>query len=232
LIIAAGITTALALCGLAVVLARAGNWRPVALAFLIALPLQPLAFYVVRLPIDGLLRTTFGMTGWVVIVSLFYAPMTEEPAKWLAAAAPTVRRAIASHPVSVALAVGLGFGIGEIWFLAHALATAPSYPDVPFWMFGGFMVERLEVCFLHGAFVALPFVQLARGRSFWLGGVAGMVLHFLLNLPIFLAQIDVPGLGRQGWIIVLLLWVAGFVVAGALMVWRLSRVQTVASRPA
>jgi hypothetical protein len=232
LIIAAGITSALALCGLALVLARAGNWRPVALAFLIALPLQPLAFYVLRLPIDGFLRTTFGMTGWVVIVSLFYAPMTEEPAKWLAAAAPAVRRAIASRPVPVALAVGLGFGIGEIWFLAHALVTAPNYPDVPFWMFGGFMIERLEVCFLHGAFVALPFVQLARGRSFWLGGVAGMVLHFLLNLPIFLAQIDVPSLGRDVWISVLLLWVAGFVVAGALMVWRLSRVQPDAARPA
>jgi len=40
LIIAAGITTALALCGLALVLARASDWRPLALAFLIALPLQ------------------------------------------------------------------------------------------------------------------------------------------------------------------------------------------------
>ena len=256
LIIAACITTALALCGLALVLARAGNWRPLALAFLIALPLQPLAFYVVRLPIDGLLRTTFGMTGWVMIVSLFYAPVTEEPAKWLAAAVPAVRRAIASHPVSVALAVGLGFGIGEIWFLTHALATAPNYPDVPFWMFGGFMVERLEVCFLHGAFVALPFVQLARGRSFWLGGVADPLLgiepstsEWTLGKPDLIVEVpayEVPAtgvinyqylraanpLGRDVWITVLLLWVAGFVVAGALMIWRLSRVQTVALRPA
>jgi hypothetical protein len=59
-----------------------------------------------------------------------------------------------------------------------------------------------------------------------------MVLHFLLNVPIFFAQIDVLGLGRDVWITVLLLWVAGFVVAGALMVWRLSRVQTVALQPA
>ena len=26
--------------------------------------------------------------GWVVIASLFYAPLTEEPAKWLAATVP------------------------------------------------------------------------------------------------------------------------------------------------
>ena len=53
-----------------------------------------------------------------------------------------------------------------------------------------------------------------------------------LNVPIFFAQVDVLGLGRDVWITVLLLWVVGFVVAGALMVWRLSRVQTAALGPA
>jgi len=37
-----------------------------------------------------------------------------------------------------------------------------------------FIFERLEVCFLHGVFVTLPFVALARGWAFWLGGLAGM----------------------------------------------------------
>jgi hypothetical protein len=130
--------------------------------------------------------------------------------------------------VTVALAVGLGFAIGEIWFLAHALVSRPGYPDLPAWMFGGFVIERLEVCFLHGAFVALPFANLARGRSFWLGGLAGMVLHFLLNFPIYLAQRDVFGLG-QAWIPVLQLWVLGFVVACAVMCWWLARRQPAAS---
>jgi hypothetical protein len=44
LLIAAGITTVLALCGLAMLLRRTGDWRPLALAFVAALPLQPLAF--------------------------------------------------------------------------------------------------------------------------------------------------------------------------------------------
>ena len=68
----------------------------------------------------------------------------------------------------LALAAGVGFGIGEIWFLAHALIRSPGYPDLPFWMFGGFVVERLEVCFLHGALLIPPFYALATGRS---GGV-------------------------------------------------------------
>jgi hypothetical protein len=222
LVIMAAITTAIALGGLLVLLTRAAEWRPLLLAFVVALPLQPLAFYVVRLPIDGMLRTNFGIAGWVTYVALFYAPLTEEPAKWLTALVPAVRSAIARMPVHVALAVGIGFGIGEIWFLAHALVTSPSLPDVPFWMFSGFLIERLEVCFLHGCFVIAPFLALAHGRSFALGGLIGMTLHFFLNFPIYLAQIDLFGLGAATWASMLLFWIAGYVIAGAVAVKRLT----------
>jgi hypothetical protein len=222
LLIAAAITTAIVLGGFAVLLFRAPDWRPLALAFVVALPLQPLMFYVVRLPIDGMIRTNFGMAGWVLLLSMFYAPLTEEPAKWLPAAVPAVGRAIMLTPVAVALAVGAGFGIGEIWFLAYALVTAPNYPDVPFWGFQPFIIERLEVCFLHGAFVSLPFVALAHRRPLILGGIGGMVLHFGLNFPIYLMQIGAFGLGREVWVNVLQLWILGMVVAGALMCWRLA----------
>src|ERR1700709_745328 len=115
LLIAAGIVTAIVLGGFATLLIRAPDWRPLALAFAVALPLQPLMFYLVRLPIDGIIRTNFGMVGGVLLLSMFYAPLTEEPAKWLPAAVPSVGRAIMCTPVAVALAVGAGFGIGEIW---------------------------------------------------------------------------------------------------------------------
>src|SRR5262249_21028249 len=173
----------------------------------------------------GLLRTSFGMTGWVVIASLFYAPLTEEPAKWLTALLPPVRRAIMQAPVHIALAVGLGVGIGEIWFLAHALVTAPSYPDLPFCMESVFPVGRREVCFLHGCFLIAPFVQLARGRSFVLGGLDGMTLHFFLNFPIYLAQLDFLELGAAMWAALLLFWIVAFVIVGAFVVRRLMRVQ-------
>jgi hypothetical protein len=222
LAIAAGFTTALALGALVFLLVRAESWRPAALAFAITLPMSPLAFYAVRMPIDGALKAALGTATWLLVASMFYAPLTEEPAKWIAAAVPMVRRAIHAQPVTMALAVGLGFGIGEIWFLAHMIVSQPTYPDLPFWMFNGFVIERLEVCFLHGAFVALPFAALARGRSFWLGGLAGMVLHFLANFPILPAKLDVFGLGAA-WAAVLQLWVLGFVVACAVMTWRLAQ---------
>jgi hypothetical protein len=149
------------------------------------------------------------MVGWVSIASLFYAPLIEEPAKWLTAAVPRVRRAVAAEPIPLALATGIGFGIGEIWFLTNALTKAPGYPDEPFWYFSGFMIERLSVCFLHGAFLVPPFYALARWRraqAFWLGGLIGMVLHFFLNFPIYLAQVDTFGLGARVWMTALISW--------------------------
>jgi hypothetical protein len=223
LIIAAAITTAVVLCGFAVLLVRVRDWRPLVIAFLVALPLQPLAFYLVRLPIDGFVRTTFGAAPWILLLSMLYAPCTEEPAKWLTTAVPRVRRAIDQRPVAVALAVGTGFGIGEIWFLAHALTGAPNYPDLSVWMFRGFIIERLEVCFLHGAFVAPLFFQLARKRPAWLGALAGMAMHFALNFPIYLAQTDTFGLGRQVWVGLLIAWPIVFIIACAIMLCRLAR---------
>jgi uncharacterized membrane protein YjfL (UPF0719 family) len=222
LFIAAAITTALALCGFALLLRHGQNQRAMLLAAAIALPLQPLVFDAVRLPIDGLLRTSFGMAGFVTIVSLFYAPLTEEPAKWLTALVPKVRDAIRQDPIVLALAAGAGFGIGEIWFLAHALIMSPNYPDLPFWMFAGFVIERLEVCFLHGALLIPPFYALATGRSFLLGGLVGMAGHFLLNFPIYLASINSFGLGET-WKPLLLLWTLLFVVIGAIVALSLPR---------
>jgi hypothetical protein len=223
LFIAAAITTALALAGFAVLLRHGDDRRAMTLAFLVALPLSPLMFYLVRLPIDGLLRTSFGISaGVVTIASLFYAPLTEEPAKWLTAAVPRVRAAIHKDPIFLALAAGAGFGVGEIWFLAHALIKSPGYPDLPFWMFAGFLIERLEVCFLHGALLIPPFYALATGRSFLLGGLAGMVGHFLLNFPIYLASINALGLGER-WKPLLLLWTLLFVALGAILACLLPR---------
>jgi len=216
LLIAAAITTALALTGFAILLGHADDRRAMTLAFLVTLPLSPLMVYLVRLPIDGLLRTSFGVSaGIVTIISLFYAPLTEEPAKWLAAAVPRVRLAIHKDPIFVALAAGLGFGVGEIWFLTYALINSPGYPDLPFWMFSGFAIERLEVCFLHGALLLPPFYALACGRSFLLGALAGMTGHFLLNFPIYLAATNTFSLGEK-WKSLLSLWVLLFVLLGAI----------------
>ena len=216
LIVAAALATFFAVAIGGVLWRRAGPEarRGLGGAFLIALPLQPLAFYLLRLPLDLFIRAGIGTGALWIVASLFYAPLTEEPAKWLVLATPPVQRALSpARAVPLALAIGLGFGIGEIWFLGLSIALSPGYRDAPFWMFNPFILERLEVCLLHGAFLAPAITRLALGKSFWPGALLGVALHFMTNAPVALAQTNFLGLGAAMWTAVLTLWVLVLTVA-------------------
>ena len=206
IVIAAVITTlaVAAFCGYLTIRLSQPADRPILLlAAIVALPLQPLAFYLVRIPLDGLVRQALGTDMAYAIATTFYAPLTEEPAKWLVLLLPAVRRVLRpDNAIAVALAIGLGFGVGEIWFLANQVAQVPAYAGVPFWMFGGFLGERFVVTFLHGGFIAFLVARLAAGRPLIPGALIGMGLHYLVNLPIFLAAVRAFGVPAEAWTVV------------------------------
>lgn len=157
-------------------------------------------------------------------LSLFYAPMIEEPAKWFSLVLPSLRKHLTpKNAVAVALSVGLGFGVGEIWFLAERLSRSPQIAALPFWQLGGFLLERVQVCFLHGAMIVLVFKRFAEGRNVWPAALIGIALHFALNFPIFLAGVNVPPLGRVVWPLVLLGYLLLFTGACAAWVLRMTR---------
>lgn len=183
-------------------------------AFLVALPLQPAAFYLVRLPFNQWLTGLLGHKPslWIMI---FYAPVTEELAKLIPLLVPAVRRAVAPQSaVRLALAIGLGFGIGELWFIAWNLREVPAVAALPFYMLGGFLGERFMVCLLHSAFTSLSLR--------WRGGLLlAMLAHLGLNLPIALAAVDFPPLGKAVWGVILGLWTALYFLAALFMLARL-----------
>ena len=86
LIIAAGLTSLMALVVLGKLislLSTPSDRRVLLLALAVALPLQPLAFYLVRLPLLHTLLPDVS-AGWLRPAFLLaLAPLTEEPAKWL-----------------------------------------------------------------------------------------------------------------------------------------------------
>lgn len=191
------------------------NERLVWLAAALALPLQPLAFYFVRVPLDHWLVTQLGSTSTAYqwLISL-YAPLTEEPAKLVPLLIPAIRLDIqATNFVRYALAIGVGFAIGEMWFIADRVAQVPAFAGMPFYQFGGYLGERLLVCLFHSAFVS---VALWRLRSrFALGFAGAAALHWLGNFPILLMAWNVGGLGKTFWTVVIQLWLL-FYFVGAL----------------
>lgn len=214
ILIAAVITTILSVVVVGLLIRRLSSRQDrsvLLLAFFFALPLQPLVFYFIRLPLHELLTGWLGAGALLTAITLLYAPVTEEVAKWLALGVPSIKKSIKpENAIAIAIAVGLGFGVGELWFIAERLARVPQLAALPFYYFNGFLTERLMVCFLHGAFVALFFKHYAEGSSVWPAALFGMAAHYLLNFPIYLSGINLFGLGQQVWGLLLVAHVAVF----------------------
>src|SRR5215471_12526620 len=138
------------------------NERLLWLAAGLVLPLQPLAFYFVRVPLDHWLVAQLGSTSatykWLTTC---YAPLTEEPAKLVPLLIPVICRDISARNfVRYALAIGAGFAVGEMWFIAERVAQVPAIRALPFYQLDGYVVERLMVCVFHTAFVSVTLWRL------------------------------------------------------------------------
>lgn len=198
------LTTALAVIGVGGFL----RWRAPKSEYLFLLllvlgnlPMCALAFYCVRGPVlDYLVKLVLDeKSGLYQFVTILYAPITEEPAKIWLLLIPAVRHRITRENFwRVAVALGLGFGIGELWFLAERVTHAAQFAKVPWYQFGGFLNERLMVCILHGTFVSLTLYFYTHGR-FLLGFFLAMCAHFLGNFPIYLMIINFMNLGPTAW---------------------------------
>lgn len=213
--IAAVLTTAIALAIFGTLIRKLklpANPRLLWLVFLIVLPLEPAAFYFIRVPLDHWLTALLGSQSPVLPwITTLHAPLTEEPAKLLPLLIPAIRADITRANFGrYALAIGLGFAIGEMWFIADMIARNPKFAAVPFYLFGGYVGERLMVCLFHSAFVGIALLCL-RNR-FWLGEAGAMAAHWLGNFPIFLAGWNVGGLGTTLWSITLQIWIIAYFV--------------------
>lgn len=213
--ITAAITTlaALAIFGTWIIkLKLPANERLLLLAFFITIPLEPLSYYAVRLPIDHFLAAALGRNSdlYQWLFSL-YAPLTEEPFKLIPLLIPAIRRDIRTENFArYALAIGLGFAIGEMWFLADLIAQSRKLGGVPFYEFSGYFVERLMTCLFHSAFVALALWQLR--TRFILGFAAAAAAHWLGNFPILLLVWNVGGLGPVVWTTIIQVWLGLFLL--------------------
>lgn len=175
------------------------NPRSLWLAAALALPLQPLAFFFIRVPLDHWLVGQLGSASeaykWL---KTFYAPLTEEPAKLVPLLVPFIRRDISTtNFVRYALAIGVGFAIGEMWFVADRVAHIPELAALPFYQFGGYITERLATCVFHSAFVAVALWRLHRRLA--LGFAGAVALHWFGNFPLSLMAWNVGNLSKTAW---------------------------------
>jgi hypothetical protein len=197
------------------------------LLFLLALPLSAGTYFLVRLPIKGAVDARLAIDSPLnTAARLCYAPLTEEPAKLLPLLVlllPALGgRLTRENVVAVAMTLGVGFAVGEMWLIFFFLRDTPELapggawagkPWYEFHFFGGYIGERLQTCFTHSGFMVLSVWGLRRGPGWFALGLAGaMTLHFLGNFPIYLMNTDAFGWSKPVWQQLVGLWVALFTV--------------------
>jgi len=133
---------------------------------------------------------------WFIGLIWLNAPMFEEAIKILPAVLLKRRSFLheAFQALSVGLALGMGFGLGEAAYLAYGIAQSPAYNQLPWYMFTGFASERLIVTFAHGLMTSIAVLGLYYGkRNVLLCYMTAVGLHALINLgPILLALKLIP----------------------------------------
>ena len=218
IVVAAIITALLCLATYGTVLwfvAPRDERRLLALLLALQLPVSVGTFYLIRRPLDGAIHGLLGDAGGYRWITTLYAPLTEEPAKlWPLLLPPIARRVGRENAVRVGVALGLGFGLGEIALVARFVQDAPQFAALPWYSFGGFINERFMVCLAHGGFTTMALCGWRRWPIGLAGGLAlAMLLHFLANIAIPLVRLSPLGGNEALAGAILSLWVTLFWVA-------------------
>lgn len=190
------------------------TWRY--LAFLpLGLPLSAIVNLLVKGPLAEWVGARAGIAPklglatpvWFLLFLFLLSPVFEELIKVAPALVPSVRRAAAEPDGAfwTGMALGIGFGIGEAAYLAWGIGSSGAYDQYAWYMFGGFLSERLFVTFFHGLMTALFLWFVARRRPL-LGFLAAAGSHALINSTAMLYQLKlVPGWVPSLTLVVLLI---------------------------
>lgn len=175
------------------------------------LPMSWIMFHAVRLPLDSWLETMLGKGELLAWLRTAYAPLTEEPAKLWPLLLPVVARLVTRESIGrFALALGLGFALGEIVTVAGLVsARQPAVAALPWWQLGGFITERFMTCAIHGAMTSLALLAWRQRIGFIPGLLLAMCAHYMANFPITAAQRGWVGSNPQVVQTLLFLWVMG-----------------------
>ena len=135
------------------------------LAFILfALPLSAVVNLMVKKPILLYILHSLNLNlkplHWpvqVMIFTLLLVGFSEEGVKMLPVIIPKVRREISRskfNKLALSWLIGVGFGIGEAYYIAYNISLNPELSGYPYYYFTGFMGERVMASLVHGVFTA------------------------------------------------------------------------------
>ena len=77
-------------------------------------------------------------------------------------------------------------------------------------MLGGYINERLITCIIHSGITGVALHFIIKRKAVITGLLSAMLLHFICNFPIFLAQKNLFSIGKDVWMVILQIWVLSY----------------------
>lgn len=150
----------------------------------LALPLSPIVNVLIKAPLYNMLLLSSGAVGdtakltlTVIILTLLLVGFTEEAMKITPLLARNIWRLCRQrrlYSLIVGWCLGVGFGISEAWYIAYGVSLSPEIGGYPFYMYSGYIVERVAVAFIHGGMT-----MIAVYGAHW--GLKGLTLTYIVS---------------------------------------------------
>ena len=187
--IMAAITLILAWVGWGILFYRIGIQNRMLIRItILMLPMSALVNLLIKTPVNHFVASFFHLSPevnvsqpvWYLVFLSFLPPITEELAKAFPLAMPEIRKTMKQDALWVGAWSGLGFGLGEIIYLAWTISVSLQYQGTAWYSYTGFLGERLAVCLVHAMITGIFFYFIQKGQAIS-GYLIAVFLHLAVN---------------------------------------------------
>ncbi len=170
---------------------------------ILSLPFSMIINLAVKGPIFNGLIEFLGFEGTLLVnwppemlaLTLAIGGLAEEAIKIAPLIVPSLREICQQSQLkclTIGWILGAGFGLGEAWYIAWQISLVPSLAGYPFYLYTGYISERVLVTFVHAAMTMIAIYGIYLRKGWWFPTyLAASFTHACFNIPALLYQIQV-----------------------------------------
>ncbi len=181
-----------------------GRWgrldiKKVLLVLASATPLSAIVNIGIKRPVILYLFNAIGAShdastwpAYVLIVSLLVVGLSEEAIKMAPAIIPFISKILSKsryYKLAFSWIMGVGFGLGEAYYIAYAISLNPVYSGYPYYYFTGYMNERIVTCLVHGMLTVIALYGWPSPKKIIGTYFIASIIHAAIDIPPALYQI-------------------------------------------
>ncbi len=180
--------------------ARWGNLEinKVSIAIIAGLPLSAIVNLLIKKPVILYMLKVSGLENHIntlpihiLILTLLVVGFSEEAIKMAPALLPPISKMLFRskyYKIAFSWFIGVGFGLGEAYYIAYAISLSPAYSGYPYYYFAGYMNERTIVCLIHGILTVLALYGWPSSKRIIGTYTLASIVHSVIDVPAALYQ--------------------------------------------